>query len=76
MPTPKSGATHFVSRTASLRGFVIERDSEDKEPTETDIVAHVESRSYRGFYEVLRDLALRKERVQANGREHSGGRRN
>ena len=37
---------------------VIKRDFEEKAPTETDIVARVESRAYRGRYEVLRDLAL------------------
>ncbi len=37
---------------------VIKRDFEEKAPTETDIVARVEARAYRGRYEVLRDLAL------------------
>src|SRR5213593_43493 len=37
---------------------VIKRDFEEKAPTETDIVVRVESRVYRGRYEVLRDLAL------------------
>ncbi len=37
---------------------VITRDFEEKAPTETDIVARVEARAYRGRYEVLRDLAL------------------
>ncbi len=37
---------------------VIKRDFEEKAPTETDIVARVESRGYRSRYELLRDLAL------------------
>jgi 3-oxoacyl-[acyl-carrier-protein] synthase III len=37
---------------------VIKRDFEEKAPTETDIVARVEARAYRGRHEVLRDLAL------------------
>src|SRR5436309_281822 len=37
---------------------VIKRDFEEKAPTEADIVARVESRGYKGRYEVLRDLAL------------------
>jgi 3-oxoacyl-[acyl-carrier-protein] synthase-3 len=37
---------------------VIKRDFEEKAPTETDIVARVDAREYRGRYEVLRDLAL------------------
>ena len=44
----------------SLEQFaaVIKRDFEEKAPTEIDIVSRVESRGYRGRYEVLRDLAL------------------
>jgi len=37
---------------------VIKRDFETKAPTETDIVARVEARGYKGRYELLRDLAL------------------
>lgn len=37
---------------------VIKRDFEEKAPTETDIVARVESRAYARRHELLRDLAL------------------
>lgn len=37
---------------------VIKRDFEEKAPTGTDILTRVESGSYRGRYELLRDLAL------------------
>ena len=37
---------------------VIKRDFEEKAPTETDIVARVESRGYKGRFDLLRDLAL------------------
>jgi len=45
---------------ATLEQFaaVIKRDFEEKAPTETDIVARVESHGYKGRYELLRDLAL------------------
>ncbi len=47
-----------VFETLEQFASVIKRDFEEKAPTETDIVARVESRAYRGRYEVLRDLAL------------------
>ncbi|MBI3458139.1 MAG: ketoacyl-ACP synthase III [Candidatus Rokubacteria bacterium] len=47
-----------VFETLEQFAAVIRRDFEEKAPTETDIVARVESRSYRGRYELLRDLAL------------------
>jgi len=47
-----------VFETLEQFAAVIKRDFEEKAPTETDIVARVESRAYRGRYEVLRDLAL------------------
>ena len=37
---------------------VIKRDFEEKAPNETDIVARVESQTYKGRFEILRDLAL------------------
>ncbi len=37
---------------------VIKRDFEEKAPTETDIAARVESRGYKGRFDLLRDLAL------------------
>jgi 3-oxoacyl-[acyl-carrier-protein] synthase III len=37
---------------------VIKRDFEEKAPTELDIVARVESRGYKGRFDLLRDLAL------------------
>jgi 3-oxoacyl-[acyl-carrier-protein] synthase III len=47
-----------VFETLDQFAAVIKRDFEEKAPSETDIVARVESRSYRGRYELLRDLAL------------------
>ena len=40
------------------RSAVIRRDFEEKAPSETDIVAKLESGAYKGRYELLRDLAL------------------
>jgi len=37
---------------------VIKRDFEEKAPTEADIAARVEARTYAGRYDLLRDLAL------------------
>ena len=37
---------------------VIRRDFEEKAPTGTDILARIEAGSYRGRYELLRDVAL------------------
>jgi 3-oxoacyl-[acyl-carrier-protein] synthase-3 len=37
---------------------VIKRDFEEKAPTEIDILARVESRGYKGRFDLLRDLAL------------------
>src|SRR5574341_820729 len=47
-----------VFETLEQFAAAIKRDFEEKAPTETDIVARVESRAYRGRYELLRDLAL------------------
>ena len=47
-----------VFETLEHFAAVIKRDFEEKAPTETDIVARVESRAYHGRYELLRDLAL------------------
>ncbi|MBI4636745.1 MAG: ketoacyl-ACP synthase III [Candidatus Rokubacteria bacterium] len=47
-----------VFETLDQFAAVIKRDFEEKAPTETDIVARVESRGYAGRYELLRDLAL------------------
>jgi 3-oxoacyl-[acyl-carrier-protein] synthase-3 len=47
-----------IFETLEQFAAVIKRDFEEKAPTETDIVARVEARAYRGRYEVLRDLAL------------------
>jgi 3-oxoacyl-[acyl-carrier-protein] synthase-3 len=47
-----------VFQTLDQFAAVIKRDFEEKAPTEADIVARVESRAYKGRYEVLRDLAL------------------
>ncbi|HET7877114.1 MAG TPA: 3-oxoacyl-[acyl-carrier-protein] synthase III C-terminal domain-containing protein [Methylomirabilota bacterium] len=47
-----------VFATLDQFASVIKRDFEEKAPSETDIVARVESRAYRGRYELLRDLAL------------------
>src|SRR5207253_8795759 len=37
---------------------VIKRDFEEKAPTEIDILARVESRGYKGRFDLLRELAL------------------
>jgi 3-oxoacyl-(acyl-carrier-protein) synthase III len=47
-----------VFETLEQFAAVIKRDFEEKAPSETDIVARVESHGYRGRYELLRDLAL------------------
>jgi 3-oxoacyl-(acyl-carrier-protein) synthase III len=47
-----------VFETLDQFAAVIKRDFEEKAPTETDIVARVESREYKSRYELLRDLAL------------------
>jgi 3-oxoacyl-[acyl-carrier-protein] synthase III len=47
-----------VFETLDQFAAVIKRDFEEKAPTETDIVARVESRGYGSRYELLRDLAL------------------
>ena len=47
-----------VFETLEQFAAVIKRDFEEKAPTETDIVARVEARGYKGRYELLRDLAL------------------
>ncbi len=47
-----------VFETLEQFAAVIKRDFEEKAPTETDIVARVEARHYKGRYELLRDLAL------------------
>ncbi len=47
-----------VFQTLEQFAAVIKRDFEEKAPTETDIVARVESLGYKGRYELLRDLAL------------------
>ncbi|MGH7262467.1 MAG: 3-oxoacyl-ACP synthase III family protein [Candidatus Rokuibacteriota bacterium] len=47
-----------VFETLDQFAAVIKRDFEEKAPTETDIVARVEARHYKGRYELLRDLAL------------------
>src|SRR6266508_3943535 len=47
-----------VFQTLDQFTAVIKRDFEEKAPTEADIVARVESRGYKGRYEILRDLAL------------------
>ena len=47
-----------IFQTFDQFAAVIKRDFEEKAPTEADIVARVESRGYKGRYEVLRDLAL------------------
>jgi 3-oxoacyl-[acyl-carrier-protein] synthase III len=47
-----------VFQTLDQFAAVIKRDFEEKAPTEADILARVESRGYKGRYEVLRDLAL------------------
>jgi 3-oxoacyl-(acyl-carrier-protein) synthase III len=47
-----------VFETLDQFAAVIKRDFEDKAPSETDIVARLESGAYKGRYDVLRDLAL------------------
>jgi 3-oxoacyl-[acyl-carrier-protein] synthase III len=47
-----------VFETLEQFAAVIKRDFEEKAPSETDIVARVEARSYGGRFELLRDLAL------------------
>jgi 3-oxoacyl-[acyl-carrier-protein] synthase III len=47
-----------IFETLEQFAAVIKRDFEEKAPTETDIVARVEARHYKGRYELLRDLAL------------------
>lgn len=47
-----------VFRTLEQFAAVIHRDFEDKAPTETDIVARLRARAYKGRYDLLRDLAL------------------
>src|SRR6266511_612137 len=47
-----------VFQTLDQFTAVIILDFEEKAPTEADIVARVESRGYKGRYEILRDLAL------------------
>jgi 3-oxoacyl-[acyl-carrier-protein] synthase III len=47
-----------VFETLDQFSAVVRRDFEEKAPSETDIVARLESGSYKGRYELLRDLAL------------------
>jgi 3-oxoacyl-(acyl-carrier-protein) synthase III len=47
-----------VFETLDQFAAVIRRDFEEKAPSETDIVARLESGEYRGRYDLLRDLAL------------------
>src|SRR5262249_49635741 len=47
-----------VFETLDQFAAVIRRASEEKAPTEKDIVSRVEAGAYRGRYELLRDLAL------------------
>ena len=47
-----------VFQTLDQFAAVIKRDFEEKAPTETDILGRLESKGYKGRYEVLRDLAL------------------
>jgi 3-oxoacyl-[acyl-carrier-protein] synthase III len=47
-----------VFETLEQFAAVIRRDFEEKAPSETDIVAKLESGAYKGRYELLRDLAL------------------
>jgi 3-oxoacyl-[acyl-carrier-protein] synthase-3 len=47
-----------VFETLDQFAAVIKRDFEEKAPTETDIVARVDSHAYNGRYDLLRDLAL------------------
>ncbi len=47
-----------VFRTLEQFEAVIRRDFDEKAPTEREIVARVETRAYKGRYDLLRDLAL------------------
>jgi 3-oxoacyl-[acyl-carrier-protein] synthase-3 len=47
-----------VFETLEQFAAVIKRDFEEKAPSETDMVARIEARTYGGRYELLRDLAL------------------
>jgi 3-oxoacyl-[acyl-carrier-protein] synthase III len=47
-----------VFETLEQFSAVVHRDFEEKAPTETDIVARLEGGTYKGRYELLRDLAL------------------
>ena len=47
-----------VFETLDQFASVIRRDFEEKAPSEADIVARLETGSYKGRYELLRDLAL------------------
>jgi 3-oxoacyl-[acyl-carrier-protein] synthase-3 len=47
-----------VFETLDQFAAVIRRDFEEKAPSETDIVARLETGAYKGRYELLRDLAL------------------
>jgi 3-oxoacyl-[acyl-carrier-protein] synthase-3 len=47
-----------VFETLDQFAAVIKRDFEEKAPTETDIVARVDSHAYNRRYDLLRDLAL------------------
>jgi 3-oxoacyl-[acyl-carrier-protein] synthase III len=47
-----------IFETLEQFSAVIKRDFEEKAPTETEIAARVESRGYKGRYDLLRDLAL------------------
>ncbi len=47
-----------IFQTLDQFAAVIKRDFEEKAPTEADLLARLESRGYKGRYEILRDLAL------------------
>ena len=47
-----------VFETLEQFAAVIKRDFEEKAPTENEIVERLDSRAYKGRYDVLRDLAL------------------
>jgi 3-oxoacyl-(acyl-carrier-protein) synthase III len=47
-----------VFQTLEQFAAVIKRDFEEKAPTEAEVVARLESGSYQGRYDVLRDVAL------------------
>ena len=47
-----------IFETLEQFAAVIKRDFEEKAPSETDIVAGVDTRAYTGRYDLLRDLAL------------------